>query len=90
MANGGHTRLERGVLAVLLRPGSIPTSSAAIDQIATGRRAGVGRTSSATRIGPLGGGFDSYAFRDASFSAARPETSAMIDSASRIDGVQTV
>ena len=28
VAIGGHTRLEDGVLAVLLRPGSIPTSSA--------------------------------------------------------------
>jgi len=28
VAIGGHTRLENGVLAVLLRPGSIPTSSA--------------------------------------------------------------
>ena len=30
MATGGHTRLENGVLAVLLRPGSIPTSSARV------------------------------------------------------------
>jgi hypothetical protein len=28
VAIGGHTRLEDGVLAVLLRPGSIPASSA--------------------------------------------------------------
>jgi len=48
VAIGGHTCFESRVLAVPLRPGSIPASSA------PGRRAGMGRTSSATRMAPSG------------------------------------
>ena len=56
VAVGGHTHFEGGVLAVLLRPGSTPASSALTHAVTSGRRAGEGRTSCATRMAPPGAG----------------------------------